>query len=119
MQLCVLSHQRASAAQKSGRFTSEILPFTTCLVTPSSDPCGEPVIQSVTVTEDDGIRHNASMESFSKAKSAFPQWGEGKSTGPNSSQVTDGGAGIVLMKRSKAEVCLLVCISLMMRLILE
>jgi acetyl-CoA acyltransferase 1 len=57
----------------------------------------------VTVTEDDGIRHNAAIENFSKAKSAFPQWGEGKSTGPNSSQVTDGGAAVVLMKRARAE----------------
>jgi len=59
--------------------------------------------QPVVITEDDGIRHNASLENFAKAKSAFPQWGEGKSTGPNSSQVTDGAAAAVLMRRSKAE----------------
>jgi acetyl-CoA acyltransferase 1 len=53
------------------------------------------------------------MENFAKAKSAFPQWGEGKSTGPNSSQVTDGGAAVVLMKRSKAQVCLRVSLSWM------
>ena len=104
-QLGVLSHQRASAAQKSGRLASEIIPFHTRLVVPPTDASGEQTTQSVIITEDDGIRHNAIMENFAKAKSAFPQWGEGKSTGPNSSQVTDGGAGIVLMKRSKAQVC--------------
>jgi len=46
------------------------------------------------------------MENFSNAKSAFPQWGEGKSTGPNSSQLTDGGAAVVLMRRSIADVWL-------------
>lgn len=97
--LGVMSHQRASAAQKSGRFTAEIMPFYARLVDPAKPDSPS---QSVVITEDDGIRHNASLESFAKAKSAFPQWGEGKSTGPNSSQVTDGAAATVLMRRSKA-----------------
>jgi len=95
-----MSHLRASAAQKSGRFLDEIIPFNTFRIDPEVAN-GEP--QPVTVTEDDGIRHNATLESFAKAKPAFPQWGEGKSTGPNSSQVTDGAAALVLMRRSKAE----------------
>lgn len=97
--LGVTSHQRASAAQRSGRFTAEIMPFKTRLIDPAL-PDSPP--KSVVITEDDGIRHNASLENFAKAKSAFPQWGEGKSTGPNSSQVTDGAAATVLMRRSKA-----------------
>lgn len=82
------------------------MPFHTRFIDPAN-PDIPP--QSVTITEDDGIRHNASLENFSKAKSAFPQWGEGKSTGPNSSHVTDGAAAIVLMRRSKAVICYFMC----------
>lgn len=97
-----MSHLRASAAQKSGRFDSEIIPITTRLID-AANPDAPP--KSVVITEDDGIRHNATLENFAKAKSAFPMWGEGKSTGPNSSQVTDGAAATVLMRRSKAVSC--------------
>ena len=93
-----MSHTRASKAQKSGRFNAEILPFHTFRIEPES---ASPV--SVIITDDDGIRHDATLENFSAAKSAFPQWGDGKSTGPNSSQVTDGAAAVVLMRRSRAE----------------
>jgi len=93
-----MSHNRASAAQKAGYFKSEIFPFHTFRAESETSP-----LIPVTITEDDGIRHEATLESFAKAKSAFPQWGEGKSTGPNSSQVSDGAAAVMLMRRSKAE----------------
>lgn len=97
--LGVMSHQQALATQRSGHFTAEIVPFHTCLIN-STKPDSPP--QLVVITEDDSIQHNASLESFAKAKNAFPQWGKGKSTGPNSSQVTDRAAATVLMRRSKA-----------------
>ncbi|ELU40002.1 hypothetical protein AG1IA_05969 [Rhizoctonia solani AG-1 IA] len=37
------------------------------------------------------------------ARSAFPDWGQARSTGANSSQVTDGAAVALLMRRSTAE----------------
>jgi acetyl-CoA acyltransferase 1 len=93
-----MSHLRASAAQKAGIFESEIVPFHALRAVSESSP-----LVPITITEDDGIRHDATLDSFAKAKPAFPQWGEGKSTGPNSSQVTDGAAAVVLMRRSTAE----------------
>lgn len=82
------------------------MPIHTRLVTPPADSSGASTIRSVTITEDDGIRHNECMDNFAKVKSAFPPYGEGNDgTGLNSSQVTDGGAGVVLMRRSEAQVC--------------
>jgi hypothetical protein len=41
-------------------------------------------LQPMVITEDDGLQHKMSLENFAKAMRAFLQWGEGKSTGPNS-----------------------------------
>lgn len=54
------------------------------------------------MTEDDGIRHGTTPESLGKIRSAFPQWG-GKTTGGNASQITDGAAAVMMMRRSKAD----------------
>lgn len=91
------SFRRAEHAQKSGWFDEEIMPITTTAKNPKT---GE--IVDVTVTKDDGIRYGTTFESLSKIRPAFPQWG-GRSTGGNSSQVTDGAASVLLMKRSTAE----------------
>jgi len=91
------SYQKAEHAQKSGWFDEEIVPITTKVKDPKT---GE--IKQVTVTADDGIRYGTTFESLSKIRPAFPKWGD-KSTGGNSSQVTDGGAVVLLMKRSTAE----------------
>jgi acetyl-CoA acyltransferase 1 len=58
---------------------------------------------TILITEDDGIRHGTTAEGLGKLKSAFPQWGAGKTTGGNASQVTDGAAAVLLMTRRKAE----------------
>ena len=108
------SYQRAEKAQKAGWFDDEIVPIVTSIVDPNS---GEE--KQVTLTKDEGPRHGTTYESLSKIRPAFPEFGE-RSTGGNSSQVTDGGedsvnpflqdimlikttaAAVVLMKRSKA-----------------
>ena len=96
-----LSHHRASAAQKEGRFTDEIMPITTSVyVNPEDQSQGR---RQVTVDKDDGIRHGVTMEDMSKARPAFKGMGDERSTGPNSSQVTDGAAMVVMMRRGKAE----------------
>ena len=46
-------------------------------------------------------RWGTTFESLSKVRAAFPDYGD-RSTGGNSSQVTDGAAAVMLMKRSKA-----------------
>ncbi|KAL4809377.1 Thiolase, N-terminal domain-containing protein [Aspergillus unguis] len=90
------SFRRAEEAQKQGWFDDEITPITTRVKDPKT---GEE--KSVTLTRDDGVRPGTTVESLSKIRPAFPQFGD-KSTGGNSSQVTDGAAAVLLMRRSKA-----------------
>lgn len=91
------SYQRAEVAQKEGWFKDEIAPVKTKVKDPKTGEWHE-----VTVTQDDGIRPGTTFESLSKIRPAFPKFGD-KSTGGNSSQVTDGAASVLLMKRSTAE----------------
>lgn len=79
------SFRRAEAAQKAGWFDDEIAPISVKVKDPKT---GE--VHQVTLTRDDGIRPGTTFESLSKIRPAFPQFGD-KSTGGNSSQVTDGG----------------------------
>ncbi|KAI4105182.1 MAG: hypothetical protein LQ339_003513 [Xanthoria mediterranea] len=90
------SYQRAERAQKAGWFDDEIVPITTTVKDPKS---GEE--KKVTLTKDEGPRWGTTYESLSKIRPAFPDYGE-RSTGGNSSQVTDGAAAVLLMKRSTA-----------------
>lgn len=89
------SFQRAEKAQKAGYFDDEIVPITTKI----KDANGE--LKEVTLTKDEGIRPGTTAEGLSKIRAAFPQWGP-NTTGGNASQVTDGAAAVVLMKRSTA-----------------
>lgn len=90
------SFQKAEAAQKAGHFDKEIIPVTTTI----KDKDGN--AKSITVTKDDGVRWGTTADSLSKLKPAFGQWGNGATTGGNASQITDGAAGVLLMRRSKA-----------------
>jgi acetyl-CoA acyltransferase 1 len=90
------SYQKAEAAQKAGWFDDEIVPIEVEIKDPKT---GE--VKKVVLTKDEGIRYGTTFESLSKIRPAFPQFGD-KSTGGNSSQVTDGAAAVLLMKRSRA-----------------
>ena len=94
------SHQRAAAAQASGRFDAEIFPITVP-VSLDGGKGGEKTY--ATVSKDDGIRANSTPEGLAKIKPAFPQWAPAQTTGGNASQLTDGAAGILLMRRSMAQ----------------
>lgn len=89
------SFRRAEAAQKAGWFDDEIVPITTKV----KGADGE--VKTVTLTKDEGIRPGTTAESLMKIRVAFPQWGP-ITTGGNASQVTDGAAAVVLMKRAQA-----------------
>lgn len=91
------SYQRAERAQKAGWFDDEIVPFAVTIKDPKT---GEE--KKVTLTKDEGPRYGTTFESLSKIRPAFPAYGD-RSTGGNSSQVTDGAAAILLMKRSTAQ----------------
>lgn len=90
------SHARASHAQKAGQFASEIFPVQAVVNNPDGSRSYK------VVTEDDGIRHNTTPEGLAKIKPAFPQWSPGQTTGGNASQLTDGGAAVILIRRSLA-----------------
>lgn len=88
------SYQKAQQAQKLGYFDKEIVPVTTEIF----DKDGES--KTITVTKDEGIRPT-SFEKLNKLKPSFKK--DGVTTAGNSSQVTDGAAAVMLMKRSLAE----------------
>lgn len=98
--LAVRSHQRAAAAQAAGKFDKEIVPVTTRWqeVTKDGEKVGEET--EITVSKDDGIRANASLEMMAKLKPAFKA--DGTSTAGNSSQISDGAAATLMMRRSTA-----------------
>ena len=79
------SYARAEKAQKAGWFDDEVFPFRTKV---EDSKTGEE--REVTLTQDEGIRYGTTFESLSKIRPAFKTFGE-RSTGGNSSQVTDGG----------------------------
>ncbi|KAF2645149.1 3-ketoacyl-CoA thiolase B [Massarina eburnea CBS 473.64] len=90
------SHLRAAKAQSNGNFDAEIVPVTTQWVDPEV-PENE---KSITVTKDDGIRPNTTVEKLASMKPAFK--GDGASTAGNSSQVSDGASAALMMRRSTA-----------------
>ncbi|KAL2433560.1 3-ketoacyl-CoA thiolase, peroxisomal [Exophiala dermatitidis] len=92
----VESFRRAEVAQKAGWFEDEIVHITTKIKDPNT---GE--LKEITLTKDEGPRYGTTLEGLSKVRPAMPQFGD-KTTGGNASQVTDGAAAVLLMKRSKA-----------------
>ncbi|KAF9995385.1 3-ketoacyl-CoA thiolase with broad chain length specificity, partial [Entomortierella chlamydospora] len=88
-----LSFQKAAKAQKEGKFVSEIVPVKTTIQDPKTG-----AIQEIVVSKDDGIREGVTEESLSKLKPAF----DGLTTAGSASQVSDGAAAVLLMKRKTA-----------------
>ncbi len=85
------SHQRADEAWESGRFADEVV----AVEIPQRR--GDPVL----VARDEGIRADTTAESLGKLKPAFRS--DGTITAGNASQISDGGAAVVVMKRERAE----------------
>ena len=83
------SHQRASAAQKSGRLAREIVPVPQ-----------RPKLDGF-VSEDVGIRHEQSMPALAKLKPVFDRR-YGSVTAGNSSQITDGAGALILASDAEA-----------------
>lgn len=92
------SYQKAERAQKAGWLDDEIVPVKTQIKDPKT---GE--VKDIVVDRDDGIRYGTTAESLGKVRAAFPQWAPSATTGGNASQITDGAAALVLMKRSRAQ----------------
>ena len=86
-----LSHERAAAAIKEGRLADEIVP----VAVPQRK--GDPV----TVDTDEGVRPGTTAESLAGLKPAFDK--EGTITAGNASQISDGGAAVVVTSKARAE----------------
>lgn len=90
------SFQKAEAAQKAGLFDEEIVPLHNILW---QDPKTDEE-KRITVAKDDGIRPGMTTESLGKIRPAFAK--DGSIHAGNASQVSDGAAAVLLMKRSTA-----------------
>jgi acetyl-CoA C-acetyltransferase len=85
------SHQRAHAATIEGRFAEEIVPLDV------PQPKGEPLRFEV----DEGIRPQTTQESLGKLKPVFQS--NGTITAGNASQISNGGAAVVVMSQDRAQ----------------
>jgi acetyl-CoA acyltransferase 1 len=92
------SFQKAEAAQKAGYTADEIVPIATTWKDPKT---GE--TRKVVAKMDDGVRPGTTKEGLAKIRSAFPQWPPSTTTGGNASQLTDGAAAVLIMRRDVAE----------------
>lgn len=90
------SYQKAVQAQKAGLFKEEILPLKVKVEDPKSGETKE-----IVVDRDDGVRDGITAESLGKIKPAFAA--DGSIHAGNASQISDGAAAVLLMKRSTAE----------------
>ena len=86
-----LSHERAAAAMKDGRFADEIA----AVSVPQRK--GDPIV----VDSDEGVRPGTTAESLGGLKPAFDK--SGTITAGNASQISDGGAALVVTSKAKAE----------------
>ncbi|KAG0658891.1 3-ketoacyl-CoA thiolase with broad chain length specificity [Monosporozyma unispora] len=93
-QFAALSYNKAQNSLDSNLFNDEILP----IPLPTEDEDDEVTWFS----KDEGPRPGVTPESLSKIKPAFIKNG-GTTTAGNASQVSDGAAGVLLMRRSLAE----------------
>jgi acetyl-CoA acyltransferase 1 len=89
------SQRRAWEAQKSGLLPSEITPIKTTVNNEDG------TTTEVVADADDGMREGTTADKLAKLKPAFKKGGS--TTAGNSSQVMDGGAAVLLARRSVAE----------------
>ncbi|MDS0260399.1 thiolase family protein [Haloarcula sp. S1CR25-12] len=80
------SHERAADATDSGRFDDELVPIETA---------------EGTVSEDEGIRRDTSLETLAELPTVFKS--DGTVTPGNASQVSDGAAGLLVTSREFAD----------------
>jgi len=85
------SHERAAAAIKDGKFADEIVP----VEVPQRK--GDPVV----VDTDEGVRPGTTVESLGKLRPAFDK--AGNITAGNASQISDGGAAVIVCSPATAE----------------
>ncbi len=90
-QLAASSHERAAKAQKDGLFDDEIIEVSI------PQRKGDPVTFSI----DEGVRGETTLESLGGLRPAFDK--AGNITAGNASQISDGGAAVVVASEAAAE----------------
>jgi len=85
------SHQLAAAAIASGKFAEEIVSVAV------AQRKGDPLMISV----DEGVRGDTTAESLSQLRAAFEK--DGTITAGNASQISDGGAAVLVMSEERAK----------------
>jgi acetyl-CoA C-acetyltransferase len=100
------SQQRTAQAQAEGRFDAEIIPVTTIMNITDRDT-GVVSQREVTIMRDEGNRPQTTLADLEKLAPAFKggqRVAEGRFvTAGNASQLSDGGAALVLMEARQAE----------------
>ena len=95
----VRSQQRAAAAQAAGKFKDEIVPMTTLMGVVDKNT-GAVSTKQVTISSDEGIRADTTLEGVAKIRSAMPG---GVIMAGNASQFSDGSSACVVMDAALAE----------------
>ncbi|HMU79187.1 MAG TPA: acetyl-CoA C-acetyltransferase [Microthrixaceae bacterium] len=90
-QLAATSHERAAKAQKDGLFDDEIVPVS--IPQRKGDP--------VEFSADEGVRAETTLDSLGALRPAFDK--AGNITAGNASQISDGGAAVVVASAAAAE----------------
>jgi acetyl-CoA C-acetyltransferase len=90
-ELAAKSHERAAKAQKDGLFDDEIVNVS--IPQRKGDP--------VTFSQDEGVRVETTLDSLGKLRPAFDK--AGNITAGNASQISDGGAAVVVASQAAAE----------------
>jgi acetyl-CoA C-acetyltransferase len=88
-QFATFSQQKASAAQKAGKFKDEIVAVTV------AGRKGDTIVE-----QDEYIKHDATIEGAAKLRAAFKK--DGTVTAANASGINDGAAALVLMSADEA-----------------
>lgn len=89
-EFATLSQQKASQAQKAGKFKDEIVAVTV------TSRKGDTVVEN-----DEYIKHDATVEGAAKLRAAFKK--DGTVTAANASGINDGAAALVLMTADEAQ----------------
>jgi len=92
------SHERAAAAQASGRFRDEVVPLP---VMRWEEEDGRPRRREIVFDADEGVRTDTSLDRLAALAPAFAR--DGTVTAGNSSQTSDGAAAAVVMAGEVAE----------------
>lgn len=95
------SYAKAEKAVSSGAFKSEILPIELYIKEDDDEDDEASEIKRINVDTDEGPRKGVSAQSLGKLKPAFKP--TGTTHAGNASQVSDGAAAVLLMRRDLAE----------------